>query len=486
MANEATENTSNNDHTFYNVLPPERSSGPLVNAEPGAVTAGTSAVAIAPSKAEPGPKITSSLPSGLVQRFSGFATRRNLIIAGAVLLLLAIGSFLIYNWTQAPVTPPPVINEEPPPPIEEEDPIVEGQPEGVTTPVEWQLRYFGAEICATVTVCGDTSDPDRDGLTNTEEYTATTDPNNPDSSGGGLADGDKVHIFGGDPLKVKTKEGQYTDADYAKYGYDLTTDQPYTPQKLAEIKAKIKERGLHQPTVTTLGEEALRLYEFAGISLNQENPLEGFDQSANATLDRDTQRSTTIKKIGVTLVKYHADQQSYPKVTDFAAVVEAIKPYITVATNFTDPVNKGKYVYGYIVSSDGQDFTLTYYSETQNLLIKYPARDAQLEATKESANILDDQRKRDLDNLRFTLLLYSSHHVDVNSSQAYVFPPVDRYKTELVPTYISQIPTDPRTNQDYAYEVGEKFDNFTLRAVLDNPPAGTTGYLCNQDECRPY
>lgn len=470
------------DQIFYNVLPPEKAVGPLTNA------AGASTTTKAPSReaiaaAMEGPNVKSSAGASMGNNLSGLLTKRNLIIAGAGAVVFLVAGFMIYRWATQPIASPvvtPVVEE----PIPEEEP--EQQPEGVTTPKEWQQSYFGAEVCQTVTVCGDTSDPDRDGLTNIDEYTTATDPNNSDSNGGGIADGDKVHIFGGDPLKSKTKDGEYTDADYIKYGYDLETDQPYTVEKLIEIKAAIKERGLHQPTITTLGEEALKLYDFVNPDPSATNPLQGVDVSPTAKLNRDTQRSDTIKKVGGALLRYYADKKIYPTTTDFLTLADQVKPYITVATNFTDPINKDKYVYGYIPTTDTQNFTLTYYSETQDLLIKHSVQDAQLEASRQSSNAYDDQRKRDLDSMRVALLLYSGHHMDVNSTQAYVFPPVDRYKTELVPTYLTEIPKDPRTAQDYVYQVGEKFDTFTLRSILDNPPTGTTGYTCNQEECHNY
>lgn len=41
--------------------------------------------------------------------------------------------------------------------------------------------------------------PDSDGLTNLEEFQHGTDPNNPDTDGDGISDGDEVHKFHTDP-----------------------------------------------------------------------------------------------------------------------------------------------------------------------------------------------------------------------------------------------------------------------------------------------
>jgi hypothetical protein len=457
------------EHVFYNVLPPEKAAGPLANAGPGSA-----------AMANP-PAVASSVVSS---SFLGRLNKRLLVIISAAVVIVALGGWFGYRLLHKPAaTTPP---SEPPAntaPVN----TAPQQPAGVTTPEDWQQRYFGTQICANVTVCGDSSDPDRDGLSNIDEYNSQTDPNNPDSSGGGLADGDKVHVFGGDPLKVKTKDGQYTDADYAKYGYDLSTDQPFTADKVASLKAAIQQYGLHEPTIKTLGPEALAQYGFTSPAVTDPTALDpSIDQSAGAKLARDTQRLDSIKKIGAGLLKYFAANKTYPDTTDFNQMVAVIKPLITVATNFTDPINKNQYVYGYVVGSKGQDFTLTYYSETQSLLIKYGAQAAQADVGKDTSTVYDDQRTRDLENLRVALLLYSSHNVDAHSTQQYVFPPVDQYKTALVPTYITEIPKDPKTLQYYDYQVNDKFDTFTLKAPLDSPPTGTTGYMCNQEECKNY
>jgi hypothetical protein len=467
------------DQVFYNVLPPEKADSPLTKS--GEISAMPTSATERPSLSS----TTQTAPTGLQSLLAKLPKPKVLLmIGGGVIVLGAITilGYMLLNRTEEPV---PIQNQEP----TGQEPETPQQLEGVTTTLEWQKRYFGTEVCSLITVCGDEADPDRDGLNNLDEFDKKTDPNNPDSNGGGLSDGDKVHIFNLDPLKTKTKDGEYSDADYVKYGYDITTDQPYTPERLEEIKAKIKQLGLHQPTIDTIGEEGWTLYDF----VNPEGPKtpafdpSTIDQSSNAKLDRDTQRSNTIKKIGIGLTKYFEQNKVYPSTTEFSDVVVSVKPFITVATNFVDPINQDKYVYGYVPGDKNKDFTLTYFSETQNLLIKYRAADAQTDAAKENSGIYDDQRIRDLDNLRTALLLYSSRNLDTNGTQEYVFPASDKYKSELLNNgYISQIPKDPKTDKDYEYKVGEQFDTFTLKTILDNAPEGTTGYLCNQEECRNY
>ena len=57
------------------------------------------------------------------------------------------------------------------------------------------------------------TDKDHDGLTKREELKLGTDPNNPDTDGDGLSDGDEVLKYHTDPLKVDTDGDGLTDGD---------------------------------------------------------------------------------------------------------------------------------------------------------------------------------------------------------------------------------------------------------------------------------
>ena len=249
---------------------------------------------------------------------------RKILLFPLVLLLaagLAVPGWLIYKAKHKTETPPPAEEKT----TEEDKPAPD-----VTTPASWLNTYFGSETCVNKNKCADASDPDYDGFSNKDEYTEGTDPNNPDSDIDGIADGDEFHIFETDPLLTQTyHEGDYGDRDFVKGGYDIHTNAAYSPEQLAELKAKIKEKGLHQPTLTTLGPDALTLYEFQDPETAVLESL-NVDQSPQAKLERDTQRQSTIKKIGGALLKYRESKKSFPSTNDFIAMSDAIRSFNTV------------------------------------------------------------------------------------------------------------------------------------------------------------
>jgi hypothetical protein len=202
-------------------------------------------------------------------------------------------------------------------------------------------------------------------------------------------------------------------------------------------------------------------------------------------LGRDTERSNTIKKIGSALIQYKASKSSFPKVTSFDEMVKLIKPYNLVATNYNDPVNQNGFVYGYEALSDGQDFALTYVSETQRLIIRYKASNAASDSSKEVSNLNNQKRLQDMESIRTALLVYSA--AVVTDDTTYIFPTKASYKTELVPNYISSIPKDPKTSKDYTYTVSANRDSFTLAGNIDSPTTGQKGIICTEEqECHIY
>ncbi len=440
------------------------------------------------------PKIKiSQEPAALQAKIPMSKKKKMAIILAAVFCALGIIGYLSYYflgknaYKQGSIladrsqNTPPAANQ---PPLE-----------NFATPKEWREKYFAG--CADKSLCGDQADPDRDGLANEQEFKLNTDPNNPDSDQDGLADGDEAAVFSSEPANNHTaKNEKYTDADFIRDGYDIASNNKMTRMQINALSALMKEKGLHQPTLTTLGDSLLNLYDFTPDSAGSAaapaqdtasstiSGLEGVDMSVEAKQDRDAQRSSTIKNIESALVKYYSDNNFYPKASSFTDMFSEIRPYLRVATNPADPINKDPFIYNYTSDSGGSDFTLSFFIEVGNQVIKKHASDAQKDAQTEQADIYDNQRKNDLENLRTALLLYSNKNIAGN--QDYVFPSADKYKTSLVPELISAIPKDPKTNEDYLYQASPTFSTFTLKALLDNPPVGTSGYLCNQEECRAY
>jgi len=64
-------------------------------------------------------------------------------------------------------------------------------------------------------------DGDGDGLTNVEEFDASTDPANPDTDGDGLTDGEEIHTYGTDPTDADTDgDGLSDGAEVHTHGTD--------------------------------------------------------------------------------------------------------------------------------------------------------------------------------------------------------------------------------------------------------------------------
>lgn len=119
---------------------------------------------------------------------------------------------------------------------------------------------FGKTSCDDQTVCGDSADPDNDGLTNYMEFVKGTKAMQADTDSDGLADGDEANVYGTNPIKSITdtravaQENGYTDGASVKNGYDpLTPGDKFTETSLSQIQAKIAQFQLHAPTTTTLG-----------------------------------------------------------------------------------------------------------------------------------------------------------------------------------------------------------------------------------------
>ncbi len=472
---------------FYNVLQPAEKLGTMVNPKIKIQTQDTSL-----------PETNSPIQM-IIHKY-----KTTLILVGVILLLAYPAYWLINKFVLTSPEPENILVTLPNQ-IKDENTEPETNPEIINTqtPPEWQKRFFSGEKCFEPENCGDLADPDKDGLKNLQEFELSTDPNNSDSDQDGLADGDEVNIFNSNPSKTSTVNDEtYNDGQYIKGAYNPNLkDKQLTASEIDTITQKIKNLGIHQPTIRTLGESLLTIYKISqspnteptatstpqsnsSTTPASEDPLSGLETTAEAKQDRDTQRSNSIKNIAIALVKFNIDKKVFPKTTDFGLMYAEVKIYSRVAINPQDPINKDKYLYTYAPEKDGQDFVLTFFSESQNQYIKTRSADGKKYILQDQSAIYDDQRKINLDSFRSALLVYSSQNVSGN--QEYVFPLKEQLQKALVPTLIGEIPKDPKTNEPYEYQVSEDFQSFTLKALLDAPPVGKSGYLCNQEECRVY
>lgn len=466
--------------------PPPAASPPVVTSSPEAILPGGPVI----PKTKKAVKIIGLVLCVALAGFAVWYATRTLGSGTQAAGIKAMFQRLPFFGGKTTTTPPSgQSNPTPPPPVE---PVATFE-----TTAEWRTQYFITADCDAAQ-CGDAEDPDQDGLTNLKEFQLNTNPLNADSDTDGLVDGDEVHVFGCSPIDIHTAgDATYSDADDLKGGWDCGrpagSPDKMTEEKLQQIQTQAAATPLHEATIKTLGDSAAKYQPEVAMSTAapESQPTDvpaelpsGFDSTPQALLERDLQRLGTIKKVGVALIKYQADNKAYPDVADFAALTLKLKAYITVATNAQDPVNKAPFVYIYDYLQDGLDFNLTYYSETQKQLIRYTSTQAKKDAEAEGAVNRDGQRVQDLEKIRSALLIYSA--ATVQSSKSFNFPQAGQYKQKMVPQYMKALPVDPTTGKDYEYSASKDAATFTLRVALENPASGTSGYACNQDACQTY
>jgi hypothetical protein len=76
---------------------------------------------------------------------------------------------------------------------------------------------------------GSTVDTDDDGLSDAEEATLGTNPNNPDTDNDGLGDREEVKVYKTDPLNPDTDNDSYLDGAEVKSGYNPLGPGSLTP-----------------------------------------------------------------------------------------------------------------------------------------------------------------------------------------------------------------------------------------------------------------
>ena len=106
---------------------------------------------------------------------------------------------------------------------------------GETTTTSSGLENVAKEIADEQVLFGEPIDKDGDGLDDVKEAELSTDPNNWDTDGDALSDGDEVLIWKTNPLNPDTDGDTYKDGQEVKGGYN-----PNGPGKIFEVPAEKK------------------------------------------------------------------------------------------------------------------------------------------------------------------------------------------------------------------------------------------------------
>lgn len=154
---------------------------------------------------------------------------RGLITVLAIIVILGIvggGGWWIYNKfvKQGGNVVTDVVDQSVEEALPAEEPIVapeEALPAVTVAPVEGgATQDVGAEVKDQQALFGEPIDKDGDGLDDTKETELGTDPNNWDSDGDELSDGDEVLVWKTSPLNPDTDGDTFQDGAEVKNGYN--------------------------------------------------------------------------------------------------------------------------------------------------------------------------------------------------------------------------------------------------------------------------
>jgi hypothetical protein len=177
----------------------------------------------APAPSSPSPQVPSPAPaqSMLESPKSGSGLKVVMIIIVA-LIVVGVAGFLAYTLlVQGSSNSNGVTDAVPSVDVIEED---DGFDELILEPEEEEEEPTE-----------DTTDSDGDGLTDAEEATVGTDPNNIDSDADGLGDREEVMVYDTDPLDADTDADGFLDGDEVESGYNPNGDG-----KLLTIPEEVK------------------------------------------------------------------------------------------------------------------------------------------------------------------------------------------------------------------------------------------------------
>ncbi len=169
----------------------------------------------------------SSPGAGEVYRIKEPGIGKAILIVLAVIVGVAViggGGWIVYRMMnpseEAPASQEPtdITEEETPDDILEPEIFVETET-GTTTATGTDIT---PELIDDTILFGEPIDSDGDGLDNTREIDTQTNPNNWDTDGDDLSDGDEVIIWKTDPLNKDTDGDTYLDGQEVKAGYSPT------------------------------------------------------------------------------------------------------------------------------------------------------------------------------------------------------------------------------------------------------------------------
>jgi 5-hydroxyisourate hydrolase-like protein (transthyretin family) len=162
-------------------------------------------------------------------------------------------------------------------------------------------------------------DPDRDGLTNLEEFQQGTDPNNKDTDGDGLSDGDEVHLYHTNPLLKDT------DGDGISDGLEVQTgSNPLDPSNYnlaGALQSVAVTPANFVITFNTISGEASRQLAVTGTLLD------------NTTIDlTSTLRGTNYSSTDLTVCNFGlTDGQVFAGVSGSCAITATVGGHSGVA-----------------------------------------------------------------------------------------------------------------------------------------------------------
>jgi hypothetical protein len=163
---------------------------------------------------------------------------------------------------------------------------------GTKPEADWFKKWFVSPVidengvCIVLETCGNDSDKDKDGISTVQEYQFGTDPQNNDTDGDTVADGDEVFVFYSDPKKADSDEDTFKDGEEIAFCFDpikKSADNISLARQTA-IGNNVSLKQTHEPTTKTLTTSGASQADING---------KGFNTAKCAKPASDTESSTS-------------------------------------------------------------------------------------------------------------------------------------------------------------------------------------------------